>query len=125
MFLDRRRDHMHDGGAALHRLDARIERRQRDGRNGPGGLERELELALRVERVERHDDRAGLPGRKLRDEELRRVRQDERDTIAWTDPEVYERRRQGVALAIQLGIGDRCTLEEQRRVRRSLARDLV
>ena len=63
-------------------LDALVEARQRDDGLDAVLAERPFELVLGVDRIERRDDRADLPGAELGDEELRAVGQQQADAIA-------------------------------------------
>src|SRR5439155_5179677 len=53
-------------------------------------VQRFFELVLRVDRVERRDDRAELPRAEFRDEELGAVRQEQADAVAAPDAERRE-----------------------------------
>ena len=86
----------------LDALDALVEPRQRDDRLDAVIAQRPFELVLGVDRIERRDDRAELPGAELGDEELRAVGQQQADAIAARDAERRERRRERVAQALEL-----------------------
>ena len=74
------------GVRAWIRFTRSIEPRQRDDRLDAVLAQRPFELVLGVDRVERRDDRAELPGAELGDEELRAVGQEQRDAVAARTP---------------------------------------
>jgi hypothetical protein len=114
VFLDRRRDDPLDDGSPLHALQPVVEGRQRHDRLGACGVEDLLHLALAVGGVYGDDDGAGLPRAELRDEELRAVREQNRDAIPFADAEFPECCRERCALTVELTVRDGASLEQQR-----------
>ena len=113
------------GVRALQRLHARVVARERDDRLDPVLAQRAFDLPLGIRRIERRDDRPDLPRAELGDDELRAVRQQQRDPVAALDPERRERRGAGVAELLQLTPGERRALEEQRGAIGPLAREIA
>src|SRR4030095_5716433 len=104
VLLDRGRDDTLGAGAPLHLLDARIERSHRNDGLRPGRVKHLLELAFAVSGIHADDDGADLPRTKLGDEELRAVRQQQRDAVALADSKTPERSCEGRALLIELAV---------------------
>ena len=69
VFLDVGRDDPPERYAALDLFDARVESRQRDDGLDPMLANRALELLFGIERIERSDDGAELPGGELGDDD--------------------------------------------------------
>ena len=99
---------------ALNFLQPRVERRERDDELDAGGLEGLAKLAGGVERIERKHRGARFPRAELGNQELRAVRQQQRDAIAFPDAGGHERRGEPVAQAIELGVRKRGALEKDR-----------
>ena len=116
ILLDRTGYHRPHRGFLLDALDLRVERRQDDDGLGLAFVERSLELVFGVQRVERCDDRARLPGAELRDDCLRRVGQQESHSVATIHALPLERSSEGVRCAIEVAVGDPGALEDQCRV---------
>ena len=72
--------------ASLDGLHAIVEASEDQRDPGARFAERECQFTLRIDRIDRHDDAAGLPDTELPDEELGTVRQDESDAIAFPTP---------------------------------------
>jgi len=79
-------------------------------------VQRFFELVLRVDRVERRDDRAELPRAEFRDEELGAVRQEQADAVAAPDAERRERGGAGGAQTREPAVCRRRAFEHQRRL---------
>ena len=122
IFFDVRRDHALERRPRLDALHAPVESGERDDVLDAVFAERQLELAIRVGRIQRRHDGANLPRAELRDHELRAVRHQERNTIAATNSERRERRRAGVAQTVELGVCGFRSLEKERRLIRVIAR---
>ena len=116
ILLDVGRDHAPQAGAGLDGLHARVEARERDDRLDGVIAQRTFKLVLRVDRVERRDDRAELPRPEFRDEELGAVRQEQADAVAAPDAERRERRGAGVAQTREPAVCHRRAFEQQRRL---------
>ena len=86
----------------LKSLHALVEPRQHDDRLDAVVAKRSLQLVLGVDRIERRDDCAELPGAELGHEELGAVGQQKTDSIASLDAEGRERRSERVALLLEL-----------------------
>ena len=91
-----------DAGVRLRGLDAVVELRQRDDDAGAGVDQRRHQLVLGVDGIERDDDRAELPQRKLRDRKLRAVGQQQRHAIAAGDAERGEAGGAAVSERVEL-----------------------
>ena len=122
MLLDVGGDDAAQPGARLDVLHPAVEARQRHQRLDAVIANRPFELVLGVDRVERGDDRADLPGAELRDEKLRAVGQQQTDAVAAADAERCERGGAGVAGLFERTVAHRRALEEQGRLVRLRAR---
>lgn len=91
VFLDVRDEHVPHGGPGLDLLELRVERRQDDGRFAVGLAQRDLELPMRVQRIDGDGDCAGRPGAEQSDDRLRRIRKEKRDAISFPDAEGLKR----------------------------------
>ena len=87
VLLDARDDDVPEAGRACDLLCLGVAAGEHDERLRAGVLELVLQLRCGVERVRRHDDRAGLERAVERDDELRAVREHDRDAVALLDPE--------------------------------------
>jgi len=116
--LDVRGDDRPECGPGLDALDLRVERREDDDRLSSALVWRALELGLGVQRIQRHDDRAGLPRTELGNERLRCIRQEERDAIARFDAAPQKRPRQRTGPAVEVTVRDPGALEDQGRMSR-------
>ena len=90
LLLDVGDDHVLHVGALASRLRDRVEPRQGDERLRAGVSELVTELGHGVERVAWNDDRAGAQRAVERHDELRRVRQQDRDTVALLHAELAQ-----------------------------------
>ena len=85
LLFDVRNDHMLDCGPGASGLHEWVEARKDHDHLRPRVGELMLQLRRRVPRIARNDDSASPKGAVERDDELRRVREDERDAVTLLD----------------------------------------
>ena len=106
-------------------LDHRPERLVDEHRLRPRVVDLEAHLTLLGERVDRVHDAAGLQRAVEGDDELDRVRHEERDAIARPDPAASERHGEAVRRGVEVGVGHGAVPVDEGRLRRDLAGDLA
>src|SRR5262249_25053312 len=104
----------------LYVFDALVVATQDDDGRCAALAQRELDLRLSVQRVERRHDGADLPRAQLRNHELRAIWEQQRDAFASGDGQRCERRGAGMAQPLEFTVADGRSLVENRRVCRIL-----